>query len=318
MKIWKKINEFKIENNTAIALGAFDGLHKGHLEVLQAVLNSKVGQASVFTFEENPHGAGHLMLPQDKEKLLCDLGVKNLFRIPFEEVKPMEPEAFLHDVLLEKCKVKAISCGEDFRFGRAARGDVHMIRLFCKEHGVELHVLPDMEEGGARISSTRIRNAVMNGDISCANEMLGRHFAFSLPVVKGKQIGRTLGTPTINQPLPDGFIQPKFAIYASIAVIEGKRYEAVTNIGVKPTVGSDVVLAETWIPAFSGDLYGQWVKIELVEFIRPEVKFNSLEELKDAIYNDADIAHEMIAKTGEAVINVKGKGGCHGEKTSSP
>lgn len=296
MKIWNQINEICLHQPTAIALGAFDGLHKGHNKVIQAALCSGAGEPSVFTFERNPHGNAQLILSNDKETLLNQMGIQNLFCIPFETVKNVSAEDFLQKILWEKCNVRMISCGEDFRFGKQAKGNVKMLEDFCRSHKIELSVLPDMKANGERISSTQIRKAIEDGDIHKANQLLGRPFSFTLPVVKGNQLGRTLGTPTINQPLPKGFILPKFAIYASMAEVDGKRYQAVTNIGIKPTVGSDVVLAETWILDFSGDLYGQSIKIELIEFIRPEVKFDSIEALKLAILQDGEIAKKILAK----------------------
>ncbi len=295
MKIWDDIGKIDCQHKTAIALGAFDGLHIGHRRVIDAVLQKNTAVPAVFTFTENPHGGRQLLLPQEKEKLLADWGMQKLFRIPFEEVRTMEPAFFLEEVLLKKCRAAVLSCGEDFRFGSQAKGNAAMMKDFCDANGIQLTILPDVDEAGERVSSTRIRTALENGEIRHANAMLGRRFGFTLPVIQGNRIGRTLGTPTINQALPQGFIEPKYAIYASFAKVEGMWYQAVTNIGVKPTVGSDKVLAETWILDFTGDLYGKQVRIELADYIRPEVKFASLEELKTAIFEDADKARRILA-----------------------
>ena len=143
------------------------------------------------------------------------------------------------------------------------------------------------------MSSTRIRAAVEAADIPLANRLLGRPFGFSLEVIHGNHIGTGLGTPTINQAIPDNFVLPKFGVYASWVRVGGKYFAGVTNIGLKPTVGSDRVLSETWMPDFSGDLYGKRVRLFLLRFLRPEKKFGSLQELKEEISKNARQAKEI-------------------------
>ena len=168
-----------------------------------------------------------------------------------------------------------------------------LLRELCQKHGVGLTVLPPVSEDGEKISSSRIRRAVEGGDIPTANRLLGRPFGFQLEVIHGNHIGTGLGTPTINQALPENFVRPRFGVYAAWCLVEGSPYFGVCNIGVKPTVGSDRVLAETWMPEFSGDLYGERVRVELVEFLRPERKFDSLEELKAAIQANGEQARAL-------------------------
>ena len=162
---------------------------------------------------------------------------------------------------------------------------------------MELYVVPPVEDGGEKVSSTRIRKAVEAGDIPTANRLLGRPFGFSLEVIHGNHIGTGLGTPTINQAIPEGFVLPRFGVYASWCRVGGQFFYGVTNVGVKPTVGSDKVLAETWMPEFSGDLYGKRVRVFLLEFLRPERKFASLEELKAAITYNGRQAQAVAART---------------------
>ena len=172
---------------------------------------------------------------------------------------------------------------------------VYAARL-CQQAGAELYVAPPVREGEQKVSSTRIRAAVEAGDIPLANRLLGRPFGFSLEVIHGNHIGTGLGTPTINQAIPEGFVLPKFGVYASWCRVGGEYFYGVTNVGVKPTVGSDRVLAETWMPDFQGDLYGKRVRVFLLEFLRPERKFHSLDELKSAIRENGEQAKAVTSR----------------------
>ena len=187
-----------------------------------------------------------------------------------------------------------IKTSTGFSTGGATFDDVALLRRLCQQAGAELYVAPPVREGEQKVSSTRIRAAVEAGDIPLANRLLGRPFGFSLEVIHGNHIGTGLGTPTINQAIPEGFVLPRFGVYASWCRVGGQFFYGVTNVGVKPTVGSDKVLAETWMPEFSGDLYGKRVRVFLLEFLRPERKFASLEELKAAIQENARQIHQRL------------------------
>ena len=169
-----------------------------------------------------------------------------------------------------------------------------LLRRLCQQAGAELYVAPPVREGEQKVSSTRIRAAVEAGDIPLANRLLGRPFGFEFEVVHGNRIGRTIGTPTINQHFPEHFILPRFGVYASCVHIGGRTYCGVTNVGVKPTVGSDRALSETWIPDFSGDLYGKTLRLELLAFIRDEKKFANLDALKAEIRRNEKQARKIF------------------------
>lgn len=157
-----------------------------------------------------------------------------------------------------------------------------------------LHVVDTVCYKGERVSATRIRDAVERGEMADAAAMLGRPFGFEFEVVHGNRIGRTIGTPTINQHFPEHFILPRFGVYASCVHIGGRTYCGVTNVGVKPTVGSDRALSETWIPDFSGDLYGKTLRLELLAFIRDEKKFANLDALKAEIRRNEKQARKIF------------------------
>lgn len=280
----------------SLALGAFDGLHRGHMAVVDAAQAPGL-EAGVFTFSAGPKGAPALLTPGDKLEILERAGIRRVYRVDFSSLRHMEPQAFVEDVLFEKCRAARLCCGEDFRFGKDAAGDAQLLARLCARAGAQLSVIPPVADGGGKISSTRIRAAVEAGDIPTANRLLGRPFGFSLPVIHGNHIGHTLGTPTINQAIPQGFVLPRFGVYAAWCYAKGRFYYGVANIGVKPTVGSDYVLAETWMPDFSGDLYGYPVRLLLLDFLRPERKFPSLDALKEEIKRNAVQAREITRRT---------------------
>ncbi len=297
MKTVGTVDEILETDSRSLALGAFDGLHRGHMAVIQAAARPPFQHSfGVVTFESSPFGGAALLTGKDKESLLRQAGAVLLVSLRFSDVRDIPAEQFVREVLFERCQASRLCCGEDFRFGRGAAGDVPLLRHLCAERGVELAVAPPVLEDGKKISSTEIRAAVKAGDIPWANRLLGRPFGYTLEVVHGNHIGTGLGTPTINQALPEGFALPPFGVYASLVRIDGREYPGVTNIGVKPTVGSDQVLSETWIPGFSGDLYGRELHLSLLRFIRPERKFPSLEELKREIWKNAEQAKEIAER----------------------
>ena len=317
MKIVRSLEEMGETAPSSLALGAFDGLHRGHMAVIRRACAPGEGgrrlQPAVFTFSRSPAGNSAVLTGRDKERLLEDAGVEVLYSLEFSQVKDWEAEAFVEQVLFETCAAQRLCCGEDFRFGRGARGDTALLQTLCDRRGVELTVVPPVKEGGEKVSSTRIRAAVEAGDISLANRLLGRPFGFSLEVIHGNHIGTGLGTPTINQAIPEGFVLPRFGVYASWCRVGGEYFYGVTNVGVKPTVGSDRVLAETWMPEFQGDLYGKRVRVFLLEFLRPEKKFGSLEELKAAIQTNGEQAKEVAAQVPPPYFPSRRQGRCAGE-----
>ncbi len=299
MEIIKELEEMKEASPCSLALGAFDGLHLGHMAVIQkavALGDARGLEPAVFTFPQSPHGEGDVITERDKERLLEEMGVRRMYSIAFSKVKNWTAGQFVREWLFSKCRAQQLCCGEDFRFGKEAQGDVSLLRQLCGEAGRALAVAPPVMDEGEKISSTRIRQAVKEGQIPLANRLLGRPFGFSLEVIHGNHIGTGLGIPTINQALPEGFVLPRFGVYASWARVAGQYFYGVTNIGLKPTVGSDRVLSETWLPEFHGDLYGKRVRLFLLEFIRPERKFASLEALKCEIQKNAGQAEEAAKR----------------------
>ena len=304
MKIIRTLEEMGGAAPCSLALGAFDGLHRGHMAVIHAACapGGPALEPAVFTFSRSPSGNSAVLTGRDKERLLEAAGVRRLYSLEFSALRDWDAGDFVRRLLFGACGARRLCCGEDFRFGRGARGDVDLLRALCQEAGARLVVVPPVMEGEEKVSSTRIRAAVEAGDIPAANRLLGRPFGFSLEVIHGNHIGTGLGTPTINQAIPEGFVLPRFGVYASWCRVGGQYFYGVTNVGVKPTVGSDRVLAETWMPDFSGDLYGKRVRVFLLEFLRPEKKFASLKELKAAIWENARQAKDVAARTPPPVF----------------
>ncbi len=288
--------------DTSIALGCFDGLHIGHRAVLQEALKGEAEGLSpaVFTFGSREDemttvkAVPELMSSRQREELFAQMGFSLLWRVDFDSVRDIPLEDFVRSVLCQTLRAKRICCGYNYRFGRGGTGDAALMQKLGAECGAEVIVLPAVLQEEQPVSSSRIRVAVMTGNMEDAARMLGRPFSIDFPVVHGRQLGRLLGTPTINQPFPSGFVLPKFGVYASCAVVDGKCLHAVTNVGVKPTVGAEAPLAETYIADFSGNLYGKEVPVYLMKFLRPEQKFNSLEELKKQIYSDAAESAQIL------------------------
>ena len=287
---------------TSVALGYFDGVHLGH----QAVIGRAVQEGrsrglcpSVFTFtmgSQRPDGkvqARHLVSDETKYEALQDLGVEYVCCPQFEDFRGMDPQEFVDTLLIGSLKAKVLVCGYDFHFGHFAAGNPALLTELCQARGVEVFVVPAVAYEGEPISSTRIRRAVSQGEMEQARALLGRPYGVDFPIVQGNHLGRKLQFPTINQPFPPDFVLPRFGVYASLARVGEAWYTAVTNVGVKPTIGTDRPLAETYLQGFSGDLYGKRVLVQLLHFLRPECKFSSVQALREQIAQDALKAQEI-------------------------
>lgn len=292
---------------SAIALGSFDGLHRGHRKVISlALAGAEQGLApTVLTFEENPkagaHGFGGMLLPeQEKIRLLEKMGIAQLYLLSFDSIKGLAPQEFVSGVLAGVCKARLACCGFNFTFGRGGTAGSVDLRRLCGPLGIETTVAGAVLAEGEPISSTRIRRLLEEGRADEAARLLGRPFGYESPVLAGRKLGRRLGAPTLNQAVPQELVRPKFGVYVSAVSFGGTITCGVTNVGVKPTVGSDAVLAETWMPGYGGpDLYGQTVRVDLLNFLRPERKFGSLGELSEEIRRNGAQAEQYFCEHPE-------------------
>lgn len=305
MKIVTDISGVKL-NNTCITIGKFDGLHRGHQKLfdkMDILCSGIVGgscteeriQKVVVTFDIIPQeylnneSRGYILSESEKRRVCADLGADVYVCIPISRhFLDMSAEAFIKDILVGQLGARYIVTGEDFRFGKDRLGGADTIRRFAGKYGYESAVVPQEEYNGEKISSSRIKEAVRAGRMNDAALMLGRRFSFFGKVEHGRQIGRGMHIPTANIVPDTAKVMPPAGVYRTIVVSEkGNEFGAISNIGVNPTV-TDVqqIKLETHIFDFSGELYGQDIEVKLLEFVRPEKKFASVQELKRQIESD--------------------------------
>jgi len=288
----------------SIALGNFDGVHIGHMRLLESARECALTPpgmlSAAWTFttlaKENT-AVPALTTPAEKLRRFAAAGLDYAIFEDFAAVRDMSAEDFTRDYLVRQLHAAAVICGFNFRFGRGGTGDADFLRAVLAEYGVPLTVIDPVTAGRAIVSSTRIRAAVADGDMETAAALLGRPFAICFPVLYGNQLGRTIGLPTINQNFPDGHIIPRRGIYACVCTVEGQRYAGVANVGVRPTVpGDGRVNCETHIIDYDGFLYGKSIRVEFMHRLRDERKFPSLDALKTAIQGDVCATRAYFAE----------------------
>ena len=300
MKYIRKTLEFKVEEPTAVTLGKFDGLHRGHELLMHTVLECKERYqvASVaFTFDIPPRNrveeivANVLTTNEEKQYIFEKQGIDYLIECPFtEEVMSMEPKDFIAWITAS-LNMKYVVVGDDFRFGHKRAGDYHTLLQYEKEYGYKTIVLDKLKDSNRDISSTYVREKIADGNIRKANELLGYHYFIKSEILHGKKLGRRIGMPTINMILPEHKLLPPNGVYVTEVLVEGKKYMGVTNVGCKPTVSEEhIVGVETYIDNFNQDLYGEKIVVSFLEFIRPEMKFASIDELKSQMKSDIHVA----------------------------
>lgn len=283
------------------ALGFFDGLHLGHVEIIRKAVKASKQEnlpCLVQTFTGFKKGGGRCLTTIDERlEILSELGVDELLVINFtDDFKSTSPEGFCQSVIKNTINAKAIFVGDDYRYGKMAEGNVDTLKEYGFDNDIAVKVLKAKSLPGEqeRISSTRMREALDKGDVqSYARLTGGRYFEYRGTVIKGKQLGRELGFPTANIVISDDKYVAARGVYVSRVTIGNKVYGGVTNIGLRPTVeDAKVDLAETYIFDFDDDIYGAKIKVELLEFLRPETRFASKDELVNAVE-----ANKVQAKT---------------------
>ena len=284
-----------IKENTVVALGNFDGLHRAHTEIINrtCAYAKKHGLLScVLLFNTHTNAVTESkdtkLLTDEREKLhiLRDLGVDLVYIQDFDsDFMHISPNGFI-DFLKNKLNVCAVSVGYDYRFGYKAEGDADMLSELGKEYGIEVLVCNEIKCSNDTVKSTKIRELLEDGKIEYANDMLGRNYFIIGEVVKGLQNGRKLGIPTANIKYSPCKLLPKVGVYMGITTVDETAYISMVNIGNNPTFGADKITVESHILDFEGDIYGKTVKCELVKRIRDEKKFGSIDELKIRLEKD--------------------------------
>ena len=275
--------------NTAVAMGYFDGIHIGHqflINQMEEYAEKNNLDKAVFTFTKTVklgHKGKDILSIYQKVNIMKDMGIDLFYSPDFLEFAALTPQQFVDDVLIKSMGAKAVFCGESFCFGKNRAGNVQVLKELCATRGVEVFIVPTVELGGVTVSSTEIRNALADGNIDFANRMLGRPYSIDLEVVHGKKLGRTLGTPTINQIYPNSMCTPKEGVYITVTEVNGKRYASATGFGNRPTVNGDNLSCETTLADFSGDLYKKNIKVEFYSYLYPTQKFENVQQLKDMI-----------------------------------
>ncbi len=289
MRYINDVNAINQEKHTAVTLGKFDGIHKGHrklLTLLGKLAEEEQLEKAVFTFNISPQARiSHrkyrtLLTNEERRAMLEEMGMDLLVECRFNDaMRNMEAENFIRKIIVEGLKAKVVVAGTDFCFGKDRRGNGEMLLKMGKELGFETYILEKETADGHEISSTYIREKLEAGEMDTVNRLLTYDFFVTGPVLHGAALGRKLGFPTINQIPPDEKLLPPKGVYKSRTEIDGHVYESVTNIGTKPTVDGSFMGVETYIFDFDENVYGKEAKVYLLEHTRPEMKFSSLEEL---------------------------------------
>ena len=300
MRIFHHISEITSINNSIITIGTFDGVHLGHQKIIKRLVELKEkqgGETLLFTFAPHPR---KVLFPEQKDlklittteekcELLKQFGIDNVLVFPFtKEFSQMNADNYISEIIAKGLKTKTLVIGYDHRFGSNREGNIDTLKQYSTQFNFDVEEISAQEINQLNVSSTRIRKAIEEGDIDVANEFLGYSFFVTGTVVKGKQLGRTIGYPTANIQVQDeDKLIPKIGVYAVNVEHNNKRYKGMLNVGVNPTTDTDnKIKIEVNIFDFDKEIYGDSIKVEVVKRIRNEEKFANLDELKQALAND--------------------------------
>ena len=296
MVIFRNLEEIRNIEKTAVALGSFDGIHKGHQVLISRAVNTaaeKGIRSAVFTFSDHPRNiiAGknvvrNIIYEDEKIEILEKMGVDYLFSISFEEIMKYSPQEFVDRLLVDKFLIDTAVCGFNFTFGYMAAGNADILKEMAKGRFNVSVVDPVMVDGQV-VSSTLIREKIMEGDVEAVPALLGRAFTIRGVVIHGNEIGRTIGFPTCNIVVDETMASLPNGVYMTYCHVKGVRYCSITNVGNKPTVGSHAKNIETNIFDFAEDIYGEKITVEFIRKIRDEKKFDSLDALTAQIHSDS-------------------------------
>lgn len=291
---------------SVVALGVFDGVHLAHRAILgTAVTRARAAglEALACTFDRHPSevlqpGRAPAMITtlDERAALIGEAGVDAVVVLPFtRQFAAVEAEAFVKDVLLGRLRAREVVVGFNHRFGRGAGGDAELLQSLGERLGFQAHVVPPLVVDGVPVSSTEIRAALQRGDVAVATRFLGRPYAIAGSVTAGAGRGRTLGFPTANVE-PDRVVLVARGVYRGRLEAEGRSHLAVVNVGVRPTFGETTLAVEAHLPDFSGDLYGRMVRLQFLDRLREEMRFPSVEALREQIARDVAAARAQAGR----------------------
>jgi len=306
LKLFHSINDFQSTKKTILTLGTFDGVHIGHKKILERITqNTENGkyESLVLTFFPHPRMVLQekseiklLNTIAEKSKLLDQTGIENLVIHPFNEsFSRLTAEEFVSSILVDQFQIQKIIIGHDHRFGRNRTANIDHLIAFGAEYGFEVEQISAQEIQDVSVSSTKIRKALDEGNIALANEYLGYSYFMTGEVVKGKQLGRTIGFPTANIQIKEDYKKiPKNGVYVVKAIVDQKEVFGMMNIGFNPTVNGDKQNIEVHLFDFDADIYGQQIEVSLLHYLREEQKFGSVELLTAQLHQDKKDAIAFI------------------------
>ncbi|MBR4020005.1 MAG: bifunctional riboflavin kinase/FAD synthetase [Firmicutes bacterium] len=297
MRIFETLDEITNIEPSAVALGNFDGVHLGHQELIKKTVEyaKENGlKAAVFSFSTHPKNllpkeknVKNILLKEEKARIIEDLGVDYLFNIPFtKEIMSMTPEVFVQELLLDKFNMKAAFCGFNHHFGHKAQGNPDVLRALGAEKGFDVTEMHPYKIKGDIVSSSLIRTLIASGQVEKCKTYMGRHYAIGGEVVVGNRLGRKLGFPTSNLVIDQDMVTPPNGVYITYCTYNGVQYPSVTNVGIKPTIGTYTKNVETHIFNFDKELYGKHITVEFLKKTRDEVKFDNVRDLSEQIVRD--------------------------------
>ena len=298
MKVFNSISSYVSQKQSIITIGTFDGVHIGHQEIIEKIIEDAKKsdcESLILTFFPHPrmvlaHESGVKLLNTINEKieLLEKIGLSDLIIHPFDEIfSQLSAEEFVAKILVEKLKIKKIILGHDHRFGKDRSASIDDLIIFGKKYNFEVEQISAQEIDQVAISSTKIRTALLEGNVSLANQYLGYQYFFSGKVVKGKQLGRTIGFPTANIQIDEEYkLIPKNGVYIVKSSIDEKIHFGMMNIGTRPTVDGKNLTIEVYFFDFERDIYDTSVTVTILDRIRDEKKFDSFEDLKEQLKKD--------------------------------
>lgn len=301
MKVYNSLKEIKNIEPTVVALGNFDGIHRGHQEIINRSVKEAAAaglKSAVFTFSNHTSSVikgaepvKNILYADEKERILEEMGVDYMFNIPFSiDILQMSPVDFIDKLLVKRFNIREAYCGFNYSFGYKAKGTPEVLVHEGLKRGIGIHVQEPFEIDGIIVSSTYIRQLIEEGRMEECTTFMGRMYSIDGEIVEGNKNGRQFGFPTCNTSVDESMITPPNGVYITLCTIDGIRHPSVTNVGVKPTIGTYEKNIETHIFNFNEDVYGRHIRVDFIKHTRNEQKFDGIEALKKQIQTDCIVA----------------------------